>query len=356
MVAALEQMVREKGRSILNGRGPQSVDEMVSVVLRSNTLHFLVGLTQMEATCGDTRNWARRAIRAVVWSVDKKRKRLLKKGQIPFLPTISWSYREWADPQKDDICISKEQSVLVVGDGNLSFGRALCRLFGAPSTKSKLLRAKKEQKGSAPAIDCGARNIVVTAYESAMELLSRYPHSGSVVAEIVDRGGLVLYGIDATDLGSTLTASYGTYGGDKRPLPLFADAAAFESFAYDVVIWNFPHAMDDAFKPGVNGDLVEQFLVSAQRILAKQGQIHVTLHINHQIDHEVGSAGAQSRVFPQFTSWRIAERAHRQNLRVVHRLDLNHRQFPGYAIKNVQGNPFNIVKAETYIFQRAEDM
>ena len=363
MVSALEQMVRDKGRSILNGRGRQSVDEMVSVVLRSNTLHFLVGLTQMEATCGDTRNWARRAIRAVVWSVDKKRKKLLKKGQIPFLPTIGWCYREWGFPtQSDELCISKEQSVLVVGDGNLSFGRALCRLFGAPSTKSKLMRAKKEREDTNQReddlsdLDCGARNIVVTAYESAMELLSRYPHSGSVVAEIVDRGGLVLYGIDATDLASTLSASYTTYGGDKRPFPLFGDAAAFESFAFDVIIWNFPHAMDDAFKPGVNGDLVEQFLVSAQQILAKKGQIHVTLHINHQIDHEVGSTGAQSRVYPQFTSWKIGERAHRKGLRCVDRIDLNHRRYPGYAIKNVQGNPFNIVKAETYIFQRADDL
>ena len=100
MVAALEEMVRSKGRSILNARSAaigsthrgqkRSIDDLVSMVLRSNTLHFLVGLTQMEATCGDTRNVARRAIRAVVWSVDRRRKRLLKKGQIPFLREINW--------------------------------------------------------------------------------------------------------------------------------------------------------------------------------------------------------------------------------------------------------------------------
>ena len=349
------ELLRGRNRSILKR------DDMVSLFLRSNTLHLLVGLTQMEATCVSTRNCARRAIRCIVWSVDKKSKLLLKKSQIPFLPSINYCYQRFDDEastkMKAELIHKKESNILVVGDGNLSFGRALSRLFGAPNTKTRLKRmASSSPSSTKRPSDYGARNIVVTCYESAMELLSRYPHSGSVVAEIMDRGGFVLYGVDATALHQTLTASFKTYGGDKRAFPLFLSAASMSAFKYDVIIWNFPHAMDNAFKPNINGELVENFMVSAKQILSKGGEIHVTLHINHQIDDEVGSAAAMSRTFQQYSTWKVGERAHQRGLRCVNHVELKHRAYPGYAIKNVQGNPFNIVKAETYVFKRAEDI
>merc|ERR1711933_131987 len=228
------------------------------------------------------------------------------------------------------------ENILVVGDGNLSFGRALSRLFGAPSTKSKLNKLKRTNNNN-NAIDYGARNIVVTCYESAMELLSRYPHSGSVVAEIIDRGGFVLYGIDATDLHKTLTSSYKTYGGDKRPFPLFENINKFGDFKYDVIIWNFPHAMEKSYNPRTNGDLVENFFISAKQILSKNGQIQITLHINHQIDDEIGKKAAMNRRYHQYQTWGIAQRAEIQNLVCVKHIELKHRSYPGYAIKNVQG-------------------
>ena len=36
-------------------------------------------------------------------------------------------------------------------------------------------------------------NVVVTCYESYIELLNRYPNSGKIVTEIEDRGGMALY-------------------------------------------------------------------------------------------------------------------------------------------------------------------
>ncbi len=242
---------------------------------------------------------------------------------------------------------------MIVGDGNLSFGRALSRLFGAPKTKAKLQNLQRKNANNS--IDFGARNIVVTCYESAMELLARYPHSGSVVAEIIDRGGLVLYGIDATDLKITLRNSFRTYGGDKRSLKLFPDLSQFQMFKYDTIVWNFPHAMDRSYNPKINGDLVESFFESAKEILAVNGEVHITLHINHQIDDEIGKKAGINKTYHQYLTWGIGHRADLQQLTCVKHTELKHRLFPGYAIKNVQGNPFNIVKAETYIFKRTQE-
>ena len=61
--------------------------------------------------------------------------------------------------------------------------------------------------------------------------------------------------------------------------------------------------------------------------------------------------GASSCTYLQYVTWGIADRADAQDLVCVNHIDLKHRLYPGYAIKNVQGNPFNIVKAETYIFK-----
>eukprot|EP00483_Globobulimina_turgida_P004837 UN04846 len=189
-----------------------------------------------------------------------------------------------------------------------------------------------------------------------MELLARYPHSGSVVAEIVNRGSFVLYGVDATELKKTLKNSCITYGGDKRCYKLFEDINSFSTFKYDIIIWNFPHAMDRSYHPKINGDLVEAFFVFAKEILSKNGEIHVTLHINHQIDDEIGKKAAMNRTYHQYLTWGIGHRADSQDLRCIKHIELQHRLYPGYAIKNVQGNPFNIVKAETYIFKRNNDL
>ena len=208
-------------RNINTNINTNSIDCLISQFLRSQTLHLLVGLTQMEAKCVHTRNCARRAMKKIVWSIKEEDKSKLNKAQIPFLPTITQGYKTFASQPL--LIHTKDKDILVVGDGNLSFGRALSRLFGSPSTKQRLSKLKKrifkannKNNINTSLIDYGARNVVVTCYESAMELLSRYPHSGSVVAEIVDRGGLVLYGIDATNLKETLSSSFQTYGGDRK--------------------------------------------------------------------------------------------------------------------------------------------
>ena len=201
----------------------------------------------MEAKSIITRQCASRAIKNIVWNVNDSEKKKLKKAQLPHLPTLTTQYKTYLEAL--DLIHTTDKDILVVGDGNLSFGRALSRLFGSPKTKQTLDRTLKKKQLS-DNIDYGARNIVVTCYESAMELLSRYPHSGSVVSEIIDRGGFVLYGIDATKLQETLSSSYKTYGGDNRAFPLF------KNYKYDIVICNFPHGMDESFLAKINGDLV----------------------------------------------------------------------------------------------------
>ena len=55
----------------------------------------------------------------------------------------------------------------------------------------------------------------------------------------------------------------------------------------------------------------------------------------------------------QFNTWNIENRALREGLVLLKDpILLNKTLFPGYAIKNVKGRPFNIKKANTYIFVR----
>ena len=50
----------------------------------------------------------------------------------------------------------------------------------------------------------------------------------------------------------------------------------------------FSHAMDQSYDPQRNGQSVEKFRDKCKQILKEDGEIHITLHINHQIDDEIG--------------------------------------------------------------------
>ena len=123
----------------------------------------------MEAKSIITRQCASRAIKNIVWNVNDSEKKKLKKAQLPHLPTLTTQYKTYLEAL--DLIHTTDKDILVVGDGNLSFGRALSRLFGSPKTKQTLDRTLKKKQLS-DNIDYGARNIVVTCYESAMASIS----------------------------------------------------------------------------------------------------------------------------------------------------------------------------------------
>ncbi len=95
--------------------------------------------------------------------------------------------------------------ILLVGEGNFSFAHAL--LYDPPSALEHL----------------PASNVVATAYDSEQECFEKYPEAVAIVQDIRNKGGEVLFEVDATKL-------------EKHPL--------LKSQKFDKIVWNFPHAGD----------------------------------------------------------------------------------------------------------------
>ena len=134
----------------------------------------------------------------------------------------------WLATWKDFV----DGTVLIVGDGNLSFSLAMARAF--PRMR-----------------------LVCTTYDTEDFVLDKYG-AEDVIRELVERGADVHHCIDATALQQTLAGRQGP------------------DFSADCIVFNFPH------HPGKgriqrNRDLVRDFLLSARTVLAPHGQIRVSL-------------------------------------------------------------------------------
>jgi len=109
-------------------------------------------------------------------------KNLPARSTIPFLPT---------------------NSILLIGEGNFSFARALVM---HPPT---------------PLLHLPARNVTATAYDSEEACYSKYPDAADCVRTLRGAGAEVLFGVDATRL--------------ER-------CTVLRKRCFDRVMWNFPHA------------------------------------------------------------------------------------------------------------------
>ena len=79
----------------------------------------------------------------------------------------------WADSPSD--------FVLLVGEGNFSFARALARRFGGLGTR-----------------------IVATSYDTREQVLAKYPDATEILEELNTAGVTVVHGVDATQLETNL--------------------------------------------------------------------------------------------------------------------------------------------------------
>lgn len=106
-------------------------------------------------------------------------------------------------PVRPTIPFKPTDKILLVGEGNFSFARAL--IVDPPSSLEYLVPA----------------NVTATSYDSEEECYSKYPGSEAIVNTIKERGAEVLFGIDATKL-------------QKHPV--------LKGRRWDRIVWNFPHA------------------------------------------------------------------------------------------------------------------
>ncbi|OWZ20814.1 hypothetical protein PHMEG_0004725 [Phytophthora megakarya] len=137
--------------------------------------------------------------------------------------------------------------VLVVGDGNFSYSRAF-------------LRANSTRIGAAEI------NVTATSLDTESQLLEMYPKSRKILEELRSGGVHVRHGVNATKL---------------ETCAFDADSAV----RFDRIVFNFPHYAADGGVGNKNKrnkihrhrQLLVDFFASASQVLAKDGQIWVTL-------------------------------------------------------------------------------
>ncbi|KAI8981162.1 hypothetical protein BD414DRAFT_491849 [Trametes punicea] len=110
------------------------------------------------------------------------------KGKAPLRPTIPFVPTD---------------NILLVGEGNFSFTRALVQ---HPPNDLQFLPPS---------------NITATAYDTEEECYAKYPEARDIVAGLREKGVEVLFHVDATKLGK---------------------CSSIRGRKYDRIVWNFPHA------------------------------------------------------------------------------------------------------------------
>ncbi|KAJ9182945.1 hypothetical protein P3X46_006875 [Hevea brasiliensis] len=125
---------------------------------------------------------------------------------------------------------SSSHQILLVGEGDFSFGACLARAFGS------------------------ATNIVATSLDSRGELMMKYSRAAMHLEELQHLGCTIIHGVDACTMGQH---------------------SLLQNEFFDRIVFNFPHAPLRWLKG---------FLRSARDMLARNGEAHVT----HKTAHPFG--------------------------------------------------------------------
>jgi hypothetical protein len=110
--------------------------------------------------------------------------------------------------------LDMQQSVLTVGDGDLSFSLSIARGVAAACALSGPSSSKKHATGVAGSVF----QLTATTHESLQSLLATYTDAADNIAALIALGVTVLHDIDATHLAASSLAKH----------------------RFDVIVWNFP--------------------------------------------------------------------------------------------------------------------
>lgn len=138
---------------------------------------------------------------------------------------------------KPTIPFSSGDHILLIGEGNFSFARALLNL-------------------DADGLTIDPKNICATSYDTEEECYTKYSDAQEIVSVLRGKGVEVLFGIDAAKLHSTFNGKGKNKDKGRR---------------WDKVVWNFPHAgkgitdMDRNIR--ANQEMFLGFLKSVQDVL-----------------------------------------------------------------------------------------
>lgn len=116
-------------------------------------------------------------------------------------------------PRSPTIPFAPTDHILLIGEGNFSFARALTR--SAPPALAFL----------------PAQNVTATAYDSEEACYAKYADAAGIVRGLREGGVQVLFGVDGTRL--------------ER-------CAGLRGRVWDKIVWNFPHAGEMVCPPNVS--------------------------------------------------------------------------------------------------------
>jgi 25S rRNA (uracil2634-N3)-methyltransferase len=105
-------------------------------------------------------------------------------------------------PRRPTTPFKSTDSVLLIGEGNFSFARALIQ---SPALE----------------LDLSPNNITATAYDSEQECYEKYPEAKLIVSDLRSSGMEILFSVDGTCL-------------EKN--------SSLRGRKWDRIVWNFPHA------------------------------------------------------------------------------------------------------------------
>jgi Domain of unknown function (DUF2431) len=147
--------------------------------------------------------------------------------------------------------LASESNVLIVGDGDFSFGRALVQL------RSKYRQSSHHQK-------CPLGSLTVTGYDNRAEALRKY--GGSIIEKSLqmiqnDPDATVLHSIDATKLEEQLGSNHQKQNPQQQQLNT-------THLFYDVVVFNFPHSGQQ--RVHINRNLMYDFFQSVRALFLAQ--------------------------------------------------------------------------------------
>lgn len=225
---------------------------------------------------------------------------------------------------------TSEQRILIVGDGNLSWARALCVRLGTGS------------------------KIIATTYENESELLQKYPESVEIVRTLKESyGATVAHDIDATQLlhPKYVSLFHGNHQShlDSRST---SDQEISKDTKFDRIIFMFPlvpltktlEAHQAAPDPVISNKLlIWKFLRCAAELLEPvNGEIHIA-----------------SKDVKPYTMWRIPDLADdAANVAYLRCEKFDASGYPGYETRKPTNNHFDRVESFpltncwTYVFHR----
>ncbi|KAK1229790.1 hypothetical protein PQX77_007138 [Marasmius sp. AFHP31] len=170
-----------------------------------------------------------------------------------------------AIPRRPIIPFRPTDTILLIGEGNFSFARALVSCQATSSTTPSSPSTSKEadeHPSLAVLAQLPPNNITATAYDSEDDCYAKYPDAREIVLELRSKGVEVVFGVDAGKL-EALAKNKGKGKGKELK-------------KWDKVVWNFPHAgkgiTDQDRNILSNQLLILSFLRSAAKIL-KDGPV-----------------------------------------------------------------------------------